>query len=88
MVEGLLYKLRMFGVPINDEARIFCDNESVVKGSTFPESTLKKKHISIAFHRIRESVAAGNFLFIMKLQDRTWQIFSPNLYLIASECLS
>ena len=62
MVEGLLYKLRMFGVPINDEARIFCDNESVVKGSTFPESTLKKKHVSIAFHRIREAVAAGKIL--------------------------
>jgi len=52
----------MFGVPIKDEARIFCDNESVVKGSTFSESTLKKKHVSIAFHRIREAVAAGKIL--------------------------
>ena len=50
--QGLLYKLRMFGVPINNEATVFCDNESVVKSSTFPESTLKKKHVSIAFHRI------------------------------------
>ena len=40
MVEGLLYKLRMFGVSINDEARVFCANESVVNSSTFPESTL------------------------------------------------
>ena len=62
MVEGLLYKLRMFGVPIKNEARVFCDNESVVKSSTFPESTLKKKHVSIAFHRIREAVAAGKIL--------------------------
>ena len=62
MVEGLLYKLRMFGVPINGEARVFCDNESVVKSSTFPESTLKKKHVSIAFHRIRKAVAARKIL--------------------------
>ena len=62
MVEGLLYKLRMFEVPINDEARVFCDNESVVKSSTFLESTLKKKHVSIVFHRIREAVAAGKIL--------------------------
>ena len=41
-IEALLYKLRMFGVPVDGPARIFCDNESVVKSSTFPESTLKK----------------------------------------------
>ena len=62
MVEGLLYKLRMFGVSINGEARVFCDNESFVKSSTFPESTLKKKHVSIAFHRAREAVAASKIL--------------------------
>ena len=33
-----------------------------MKSSTFPESTLKKKHVSIAFHRIRKAVAARKIL--------------------------
>jgi hypothetical protein len=36
----------------------FCDNESVVKNSTKPESTLKK-HDAIAYHRVRKAQAAG-----------------------------
>ena len=59
MVEGLRYKLRMFGVPIDGPANIYCDNEGVVKNTTMPESTLKKKHVAICYHRIREASAAG-----------------------------
>jgi hypothetical protein len=39
-------------------AAMFCDNESVVKNSTRPESMLKKKHNAIAYHRVREAQAA------------------------------
>ena len=53
----------MFGVPIEGPARVFCDNESVVKSSGVPESRLKKKHCSIAYHRVREAIAAGT-LFV------------------------
>ena len=59
MVEGLHYKLRMFGVPIDDATNIYCDNEVVYKNTVVPEPTLKKKHHSIAYHRCREAVAAG-----------------------------
>ena len=62
LIEALTYKLRMFGVPLSGPARIFCNNESVVKSSSFPESTLKKKHCSIAYHKVREAVAAGKQL--------------------------
>ena len=58
MTDGLRYKLRMMGVPVEEPARIYCDNESVVKNTTFPELALKKKHCSIAYHKIRESVAS------------------------------
>ena len=58
MIEALLYKLRMFGIPIESETRVLCDNESVVKTGTNPEARLAKKHNSIAFHRIRECVAS------------------------------
>ena len=59
MIEALRYKLRMFGIPIAGAANIYCDNESVVHNTTKPESTLKKKHNAIAYHRVREAVAAG-----------------------------
>ena len=59
LIDGLRYKLRMMGIPINGPARVLCDNELVVKNSTCPESLLKKKHISIAYHRVWEAQAAG-----------------------------
>ena len=59
LIEALRYKLRMFGAPIEGPTNVFCDNEAVTKNSIFPESTLKKKHNSIAYHRTREAVAAG-----------------------------
>jgi len=31
----------------------------VVKNTTLPSSTLKKKHNAIAYHKVREAVAAG-----------------------------
>jgi hypothetical protein len=58
MIEALRYKLRMFGVPIDGPANVFCDNKSVVTNSTIPTSVLKRKHNSIAYHRVREAVAA------------------------------
>jgi len=58
MIEAMRYKLRMFGIPIDGPANVYCDNEAVYKNTTVPESTLRKKHHSIAYHRCREAVAA------------------------------
>ena len=49
----------MMGVPIDGACDVFCDNEGVVKNTTRPESPVKKKHNSIAYHKARESIAAG-----------------------------
>lgn len=49
-IDALRYKLRMFGIPLEGSTSVFCDNEAVVKNSTFTESTLKRKHLSIAYH--------------------------------------
>ena len=54
---SLRYKLRMFGVPIEGYANVFCDNESVFINASTAESRLKKKHNSICFHKVRECVA-------------------------------
>jgi hypothetical protein len=58
LIVSLRYKLRMMGVPISTPCITLCDNETAVRNSTIPESTLKKKHNAIAYHRVREAVAA------------------------------
>jgi hypothetical protein len=58
-IQALRYKLRMMGVPLEGPARVFCDNEAVYRNSSDATSTLKKKHQSIAYHIVRESVAAS-----------------------------
>ena len=60
-VEYVRFKLRMFGIPIlnEDATNLFCDNEGVVKNSTNVDSTLNKKHSSVAYHFARWCVAAG-----------------------------
>ena len=57
-VKSLWYKLRMFGVPLEGPTDMFCDNEAVFKNASIPDSTLKKKHTLICYHRCREAVAS------------------------------
>jgi hypothetical protein len=70
LIEGLRYKLRMFGVPIDGPTNVFCDNEAVTKNAIHLESTLKKKHNAIAYHRTREVVAAGT-IWVTKEDGKT-----------------
>jgi hypothetical protein len=58
LVQELRYKLRMLGVPIDRSTTMYGDNMAVVLNTTVPSSQLKKKHNAIAYHRIREAIAA------------------------------
>jgi len=49
----------MMGIEISGPANLFCDNQSVVKNASRPESPLSKKHVAIAYHHVREAQAAG-----------------------------
>jgi len=49
----------MLGVPLDGSANVLVDNDSVVKNSSIPHSTLQRKHNSICYHCVRESVAAS-----------------------------
>ena len=55
---GLRYKIRMMGIPLEGYAYVKVDNMSVVKNSSVPESQLKKKSNSIAYHFVRQVAAA------------------------------
>ena len=59
LTQGLRYKLRMFGVPLDGPANLYCDNEAVYKNVSVPESVLNKKHHSVSYHACRQAVAAG-----------------------------
>jgi hypothetical protein len=56
-VRGLRYKLRMMGIAISGPSYLFGDNQSVLWNATCPESMLKKKSNSIAYHFVREGSA-------------------------------
>jgi hypothetical protein len=58
-VEALHTNLRQFWVPLDGPCNTFVDNNIVVTQSTEPEPTLTKKHNSIAYHKVQESVAVG-----------------------------
>ena len=52
------YTLQMLGVLIDGSVLMLGDNKSVVLNTTIPSSALKKKHNAIAYHRVREAIAA------------------------------
>jgi hypothetical protein len=56
-LRGLRYKLRMMGIPVVGPSYIQGDNQSVLANTTIPDSTLKKKSQSIAYHLVREGVS-------------------------------
>lgn len=85
-IEGLRYKLRMFGIPFSGPTILYGDNQSVIHSLTRPESTLKKKHNAIAFHRCREA-AAANIVAYQKVesQENTADILTKTLTAATTE---
>ena len=59
LIISMRYKLRMFGIPLEVPAQVFCDNQGVVKNTSIPESVLSKKQNAINYHVVREAAAAG-----------------------------
>ena len=60
-IRGLCYKLRMMGIPCEGPTYIYGDNQSVLANTTNPDSTLKKKSQSIAYHFVREGAARNEW---------------------------
>jgi hypothetical protein len=49
----------MLGIPLDGPENVLVDNNTVIKNSTIPSSTLQKKHNSICYHFVREAVASN-----------------------------
>jgi hypothetical protein len=58
----------MFGIPIDGPANGFSDNNLVVINAAIPTSPLKKKYNAIAYHIVRESIAA-NIIWVAKVKS-------------------
>lgn len=56
-IRGLRYKLRMMGIPMEEPTYVYGDNQSVLANTSNPDSQLKKKSLSIAYHFVREGCA-------------------------------
>ena len=58
---SLRYMLRCLGVPVpkNKPTQIYGDNWSVIQSANIPDSEMKKKHIAISYHYVREAITAG-----------------------------
>ena len=55
--------MRYLGAPITTKSFLFGDNRSVVTSATLPHSTLTKRRNILAFHRVREAIAAKLMAF-------------------------
>jgi len=55
---SLRYMLRSLGVPVEEPTNLIGDNLGVIQTASIPEADLKKKHVAISYHCVREAVAA------------------------------
>ena len=56
---ALRYMLRSLGVPVKGATEICGENIGMIISCINPDSELKKKHVAISYHKLRESAAAG-----------------------------
>ena len=57
------FMLRSLGVDLDGPTLMLGDTMSVVLNTSVPLSVLKKKHNAIAYHRVREAIAAKALRF-------------------------
>jgi len=60
---GLRFKLRMMGIPASDPCFVTGDNQLVLVNSSVPESTLRKKSNSVAYHFVHHGCALNEWRF-------------------------
>ena len=59
LIIKMRYKLCMLGVVLEETSVLLGDNMSVILNTTIPSSSLKKKNLACAYHRVREAIAGG-----------------------------
>ena len=55
----LCYMMRCLGLPVTRPSYLYGDNLGVIQNAANKDAEIKKKHVSISFHFVREAIAAG-----------------------------
>jgi Reverse transcriptase (RNA-dependent DNA polymerase) len=55
---AIRYMLRCLGVPVSAPTNMYGDNFGVIQNATIPDSDIKKKHVAISYHYVREAITA------------------------------
>ena len=63
-VVALRCMLRCLGVNVDTASAVYGDNLCVIQNATIKDILLKKNHVSISYHKVREAVAAGIIVLI------------------------
>ena len=51
--------LRCLGVNVDTASAVYGYNLGVIHNTTIKDTLLKKNHVSVSYHKVREAVAAG-----------------------------
>ena len=79
-LRGLRYKLRMMGITVENPCFVFGDNQLVLWNTTVPESTLKKKTSSAAYHFVHEGVSCDEWrMTYINTKDNPSDIATKNV---------
>ena len=85
-IRNLRYKLRMMGIPGEGQICIYGDNESVLGNTSIPDSTLKMKSQSIAYHFVREGVARDEWrTSYVNTDDNEADLLTSNYLMVRKE---
>jgi hypothetical protein len=63
--------LRSLGVDLDGPTLMLDDNMTFTSNTLVPSSVLKKKHNAIAYHRVREAIAAKVMRFAYVMSEET-----------------
>ena len=55
---SLCYMLCCLGISITNPTNLYGDNFGSIQSASTPDSDLKKKHVAISYHFVRETIAA------------------------------
>lgn len=63
------YTFWMMGIPLDREAYMFGDDQTLITSRTIPHSSLNKHHNTLAYHHICEGIAAAELMWFFHIND-------------------
>ena len=58
-VKSIRFMLRCLGIPVTSSSLMYGDNLGSIQSANTPKGILKKKHVALSYHVVREAIAFG-----------------------------